>query len=179
MSKITAVEVKSDKDGFWYHPEFPSPANDREAFAEGELEAWLTENNVVMKRGYMSEMCRVDEYGPDNDDVRDWNPSEPEGEGWFLAAIYDHEDGPQCIWLRDAEIDRHESELLTDLKAKCLSAHKLAELAAYDYFRALPVGPEREYAAEIYQRIRLATSRSGEPLGKGGFRHGNPIKSDE
>lgn len=29
-----------------------------------------------------------------------WEPSKPDGEGWFCLAIYDTDDGPSCWWGR-------------------------------------------------------------------------------
>ena len=36
-------------------------------------------------------------------DVSDWHPSAPEGEGWFIGSIHDTEDGPVCVWLREVK----------------------------------------------------------------------------
>lgn len=36
-------------------------------------------------------------------DVSDWHPSAPEGEGWFMGSIHDTEDGPVCVWLREVK----------------------------------------------------------------------------
>lgn len=42
-----------------------------------------------------------DRYFEDGSGVPDWQPTPPEGEGWRVAAIYDTEDGPAAIFVRD------------------------------------------------------------------------------
>ena len=38
------------------------------------------------------------------DVVKQWEPQSPDGEGWFLVAIYDTEDGPYACFGRPAEV---------------------------------------------------------------------------
>lgn len=33
-------------------------------------------------------------------DLSGWEPERPEGDGWFLAAVYDNEDGVWALFLR-------------------------------------------------------------------------------
>ena len=40
-------------------------------------------------------------YFEDGDpDLTEWNPAPPPGDGWFILAIGDTEDGPQCYFVR-------------------------------------------------------------------------------
>jgi hypothetical protein len=39
-------------------------------------------------------------YEGDSSDLSGWEPSKPEGEGWWLIAIYDSEDGPWAMYIR-------------------------------------------------------------------------------
>lgn len=98
-------------------------------------------------------------------DILAWQPSMPEGEGWFIASIHDTEDGPVCLWIRHpTEEQLREAEdrkKLQALKEDFLAKHRACEKAAYEYFAACPEGDERVFASEVYQRVRLATSRSG------------------
>lgn len=54
---------------------------------------------------------------------------------------------------RDAEKAKH-------LKAVFLEQHRKAEKAAYEYFAACPVGPERVQAYSIYENVRNALRSS-------------------
>lgn len=43
----------------------------------------------------------MDEYADGSvEAIAEWEPSMPEGAGWFLGAKCDTEDGPQALWLR-------------------------------------------------------------------------------
>lgn len=45
---------------------------------------------------------------------------------------------------------------LAELKTKASMTRHEAEKAAHAYFAALPLGPEREWAYEVYDRIRVS-----------------------
>lgn len=72
-----------------------------------EWKAWLDSQNC--------EYFRVDfEYDAPEElqdrwmdnglaDCTAWEPSRPDGEGWFMLGIWDTEDGPVCWWLRRKE----------------------------------------------------------------------------
>lgn len=101
-------------------------------------------------------------------DCSAWKPSKPDGDGWFIVSIHDTEDGPACIWIRhptEEQLREAEERMkLQELKENFLKAHRDCEAAAYAYFAACPEGDDRVFASEVYQRIRIATSKSG---GKG------------
>lgn len=104
---IVPVPVARTCDGYWCHPALSAFYNDREYVANTEYTQWLMdhglEDNLVWQE---------DEVGSLHDpewlrqaDFSTWAPPEPEGEGWFIGAIYEDEDnGPVCIWLRRREV---------------------------------------------------------------------------
>jgi len=54
-------------------------------------------------------------------------------------------------------ITNNEKIALDELKSKAMKKLHESEVVMYEYFCACPVGPERERAAEVYERIRTAT----------------------
>ena len=100
---IEAAEVKRDEDGIWYHPDLPE-------FDEGqekEYRAWIAAQGL--ERTWRS----LEEENPDHPayikyfdegdpDCSQWEPAAPAGEGWFLLAIGDTEDGPVATYVRRA-----------------------------------------------------------------------------
>jgi hypothetical protein len=99
MIEASAVEVKRDKYGMFFHPAFPW--ND------------VGENDVrpfVKEWGYEAAFRSLEDDAPteiqeryfnSNDpDCSYWTPNPPHGDGWFLGAIFDTEDGPESLWMR-------------------------------------------------------------------------------
>ncbi|AHG22158.1 hypothetical protein Z042_22910 [Chania multitudinisentens RB-25] len=167
---ITAMEPQRDDSGYWTHPNYFEPVGGREFAAPGEFEAWQ-DNNRVIARVLWAE-CDVTgeqlEALEDSDgDISQWNPTPPDGNGWFIGSIHDTEDGPLCVWLCPVE---GEPRALKDhinrchvaaLKTEFLNAHRVCLQAAHAYFCACDIGEDRTFAHEIYQRVRLATFRGG------------------
>jgi len=88
------VEVKRDKDGWWWHPDVPD-------FGGGEAPAaylaWVDEQKLELKGWHWGD----ETYDlPDEDAAcTAWNPESP-GPEWFLMGIFDTEDGPYVSWAR-------------------------------------------------------------------------------
>jgi len=107
---IKPMEVKRDQYGFWTHPEYFGPANGHEFGAPGEFDAWLLANNLeVYTLGLeydenASEFAEKYADGEFDGDISEWQPTQPDGDGWFIGSIHDTEDGPYCIWLKSAEM---------------------------------------------------------------------------
>jgi hypothetical protein len=104
---IQPVEVKRDENGYWSHPGIPDFDEDYAAY-----KAWLTDQRL--------EICFENLEGEDdshpayqnyfeneNPNISSWNPSWPDGEGWFVLSIHDTEDGPYYVWARRKNIDAH------------------------------------------------------------------------
>ena len=88
------VEVKRDKDGWWYHPSIPN-------FGEGEdptpYYAWVKDQGLELKGWHSGD----ENYELPEEDAActAWNPESP-GPEWFLMGIFDTEDGPYVQWAR-------------------------------------------------------------------------------
>ncbi|OWY39365.1 hypothetical protein CEK28_08585 [Xenophilus sp. AP218F] len=89
-------DVKRDEDGWWTHTAF---AWIDEGF---DVRVWLARHGMEALYQYMT--CDID-----SDDWKafeltsscaHWQPRPPAGDGWFLAAIFETEDGPRAAWVR-------------------------------------------------------------------------------
>lgn len=169
MQKIQPMEVARDEEGWWTHPDMP------EVETSEQFNEWQSQQGfqlcVVMldgDNGEGTEEAYKTYFDGAAADCSAWKPSKPEGEGWFIVSIHDTEEGPACIWIRhptQEQIEEAKERMkLQELKENFLKAHRDCEAAAYAYFAACPEGDDRIFASEVYQRIRLATSKSG---GKG------------
>lgn len=96
---IEAVEVTRDQYGCFYHPSLPDDIE-----APDDFSAWQEENNlqVAVVSLYDDDALSDEQIGvfASWDDVTDWKPKMPEGDGWFVLAITHTDDGPQCFWAR-------------------------------------------------------------------------------
>ena len=100
MSNITEAPMERDELGFWTHPAWPE-FDDERAIPK----TWFADNGldlVVIEFEYDALTDISDAYYEtgDTEVCKDWMPSKPEGEGWFVFSIHDTEDGPICVWVR-------------------------------------------------------------------------------
>ncbi len=95
--------VTRDDQGFWFHPDLP-------LYEEGEQpdETWT----AFCARTGIESRIRLAEDDLDDDvlericsegDCSEWEPTPPEGDGWYLIAINDTDDGPIAGWARPRE----------------------------------------------------------------------------
>lgn len=168
MNKIQPMEVQRDRNGYWCHPDMPQIETNE------QFDSWISAQGLQYSIhcldgddgiGAEDALAR---YDAGDLDILAWQPSKPEGEGWFIVSIYDTEDKPVCLWVRhptEEQLREAEERMkLQELKENFLKAHHDCEAAAYAYFAACPEGDDRVFASEVYQRIRCAISKSG---GKG------------
>lgn len=103
------IEVKRDEYGYWTHPEYFEPANGNEYGFPGEFDAWLYKHNLqchIMSIECDDQAGEVAERhfeGQLDGDISEWQPTKPDGNGWFIGSIHDTEDGPYCIWFRNKQ----------------------------------------------------------------------------
>lgn len=95
---VMGVPVVRDAEGHWSHPHFPFGAAQDEMplipVARGlglEMDGILMDDTNT--RDEVMERCR-------DGNCSEWEPEPPEGEGWFLVAIHETEDGPAAMWAR-------------------------------------------------------------------------------
>lgn len=107
--RIKPMTAQRDEDGFWTHPDYFVPANGNENGVPGEFSAWLRQHNLesftlsLESDAAASEIAEKYFDGELGGDISSWQPSKPEGKGWFIGSIHDTEDGPYCIWLRSVK----------------------------------------------------------------------------
>lgn len=94
------VQVERDQDGHWMHPGLPWNEIEDDADCTPWIEKWGFDWKLVGLEGDAPPEM-VERYFESNEsDCSYWTPTPPEGDGWFLAAIYDTEDGPYAMFLR-------------------------------------------------------------------------------
>jgi hypothetical protein len=96
---IQPVPVVRETDGWWHHPDLPMFEED-----QGE------ESRELVKAQGLTIITAEMEYEVDTDNdpyfelgegsCAHWEPSKPEGDGWFALAISDTDNGPACWWAR-------------------------------------------------------------------------------
>lgn len=104
MQLIQPATVQRDEKGYWNHPDLPQ-------FEEGEhakFEAWQEAQGLeITVRSLDSENddhpVYVAYFEEGENTCAAWEPPKPRGDGWFVLAIDETEDGPQCWWARRAQ----------------------------------------------------------------------------
>lgn len=100
---IQPVEVVRDADGGWSHPQLPD-FGEAEHIPVEEWQAWLNDQQlecVCVEFEYDAPEELTDAWADDGcAPMAKWEPTKPEGDGWFMLGIWDTEDGPVCYWLR-------------------------------------------------------------------------------
>lgn len=105
MKKIKALPVERDEDGGWIHPAYDEFVGDREYAPTAEFLQWLESNSLEYTISVMDldEPCEALNEWNKSGSFAAWNPEQPNGDDWFVAAIFDTEDGPVCVWFRSTE----------------------------------------------------------------------------
>lgn len=98
---LNVMEPVRSRDGYCRHPDWPEEESD------ATMNAWLEligyEIELVTLEGDEDAEDVHTRWANGDPDVLAWNPKPPaECEGWFIVSIHDHEDGPVCVWARDA-----------------------------------------------------------------------------
>ncbi|MEA1064703.1 hypothetical protein [Erwinia sp. HR93] len=107
-NKIEALEVQRDEYGCWTHPEYEKFCNGREHVPDEEFNDWVKAKGLEWDYELHADSFDYLDDTPYDPDFSEWQPEPPAGEGWFIGSIHDSEEGPVCIWLRNAEGDAHE-----------------------------------------------------------------------
>lgn len=101
MQQIKPIEPQRDRDGYWTHPDVPG-IETSEQFNVWQAEQGFQCSVVMLESddGEGSEDAQKRYFEDGDTDILCWQPSKPEGEGWFIVSIHDTEDGPACLWIR-------------------------------------------------------------------------------
>lgn len=97
------VKVERDENGLWWHPSINWDEVPEDADAMPLIKASGYETSfVAMADDAPADLLKrwFDAGLPD--DINEWQPSRPDGDGWFLGGIYETEGGPEACWLRRA-----------------------------------------------------------------------------
>ena len=98
------MAVERNDYGFWTHPEYLSLFGDRELITEKDFNEFCERNNVESSIVYLEDDCDAESrflyFEKGDADISKWNPSSPDGDGWFIGSIHDTDDGPICVWFR-------------------------------------------------------------------------------
>lgn len=96
---LPILDIQRDECGYWDHPDIPWHLLPEDA----DSRPWLLELGF---ESHFDGLCLEDSavsdayFESDDPDCSAWNPQPPDGEGWFLASIYDTEDGPYACWIK-------------------------------------------------------------------------------
>lgn len=133
-SAIRPHPVSRDKDGYWTHPNYPNHWD--EGTTSTEITGWFLE------QGLESQVAEFEFDAPD--ELQDmwmetgepscslWNPTYPDGRGWFMFSIHDTERGPVCVWVRPCALSAEEDEACVDRFAEAMKV-KLATARTKGY----------------------------------------------
>lgn len=100
---IQPMEPQRDELGYWTHPDIPDFDEDAGAYAAWLKEQQLTTSTVWLESEDVDHHAYVRYFDNENGDISAWEPSPPRGDGWFLLAIFDTEDGPVASYARRNE----------------------------------------------------------------------------
>lgn len=92
------VPVQRNEVGMWTHPAYLKAFGGCDSVPAGMFNAWLQHLDLESKTVVFS----PNDIGEISwEDVAEWEPEAPEGQGWFIGSIHESEDyGVVCVWLR-------------------------------------------------------------------------------
>lgn len=98
---ISPMDPTRNREGYWRHPDWPNEESD------AVMDAWLNLIGYECKAVWLDGADDAEEvqerWANGDTDILAWEPKKPDGDGWYLVSIHDHEDGPVAIWLRDKQ----------------------------------------------------------------------------
>ena len=96
---VLPVEPDRDQSGYYIHPGMPNFHDDGNGVAN-----WIYEQQLTIKVDYLYEESDTSEafinYFNHDGGAEKWQPTRPDGTGWFMLALFDSDDGPICWWAR-------------------------------------------------------------------------------
>lgn len=94
------MEPQRDDMGEWWHPAFPWDDVPEETNAEPYINAWGYETHFVQVEDEDNSQELWDQIQEADGSFACWTPTKPDGDGWFLAAIYDTESCASALFVR-------------------------------------------------------------------------------
>ncbi|WP_155634594.1 hypothetical protein [Burkholderia anthina] len=130
---LTPREIMRDRDGRLTHPAIP--ALDEDVNYLTFLSAFGIESTFVCMETDV-DADAYDQYVESNDpNCSFWTPSAPAGDGWLLLEIYDTEDGPVALYVREKKRESMRERLKReDQEARAAAPAPADERAAFEAY---------------------------------------------
>jgi hypothetical protein len=99
--EASTTELARDGNGYGVLPAFKEFHVPEEGFAPSAV---VNGNEIVVMQlihDKANHSVAAEWVGGDND-ISAWNPTKPEGDGWNLAGIFEHDEGPFAVFARPA-----------------------------------------------------------------------------
>lgn len=146
-SILTSREIVRDQDGMLSHPAVPyldEDVNYETFFAAFGIEATFI---------HMEDDVDCDTYdryfASNSPDCCTWTPSSPQGDGWMLLEIYDTEDGPVALYVREKKPESMRERWKREKRESDAAAPSPAdERAAFDILAHLQ--RQREFSEHTF-----------------------------
>lgn len=93
-----------DKDGYTFHPDLDERfhRDDMDEYLDGDKFRAAGLEIAFIEFEYDATGALQEHWEETGEaDCSSWTPSIPKGDGWRLAAVYDAEDGPVALYVRD------------------------------------------------------------------------------
>ncbi|CAJ2725545.1 hypothetical protein [Burkholderia pseudomallei] len=136
-SILTSREIVRDQDGMLSHPAVPyldEDVNYETFFAAFGIEATFI---------HMEDDVDCDTYdryfASNSPDCCTWTPSSPQGDGWMLLEIYDTEDGPVALYVREKKPESMRERWKREKRESDAAAPSPAEERAASWYCCDPV----------------------------------------
>lgn len=97
-----STELVRDESGYGFLPQFENFHIPEEGFAPGAVVNGH-EVNVITLIGDVSAADVAQSWVSGDNDISAWKPTMPDGDGWVLAIVADHEEGPFAVWVRPGQ----------------------------------------------------------------------------
>lgn len=95
----TSTGLLRDDNGYGLLPNFEYFDIPEEGFAAGAIVNGNEISLIKLVDDSAAKEVMANWLGGDTD-ISAWNPPAPEGDGWILSAICDHDEGPFAVWAR-------------------------------------------------------------------------------
>ncbi len=97
-----STELVRNEDGYGFLPQFENFHIPEEGFAPGAVVNNHEVSVITLIDDKAAEAIAADWVGGNNN-ISAWKPTAPEGDGWILAIVAEHEEGPFAVWVRPGQ----------------------------------------------------------------------------
>lgn len=122
-------EIQRDEQGWLTHPALP--LCDEDVCVDKFLDAFGIESAFVSMEPDVDAESYEKYHERDDADCRAWTPTPPDGDGWVLLEIYDTEDGPYALYVREKKPETLRERWKREERER-LAAHSAAPAALTD-----------------------------------------------